>query len=156
MWVARCLWPLVAALTLAIATPSTATELSGRVVHVADGDTITILDAQRTEHRVRLAGIDAPEKAQPFGDASRQALRSLVHGTTVQAACPKSDLFGRPVCTVRLGARDINLAQVQAGMAWWSRPFAKEQVPAEREAYAAAVSVSSILPTCVSRNIPTP
>lgn len=132
----RRIVPTAVALLLAIAaSQALATTLAGRVIHVADGDTITILDGQRTEHRVRLAGIDAPEKAQPYGDASRRALRDIVHGATVNADCPKTDPYGRLVCTVRFDGRDINLAQVESGMAWWFRRYASEQPPAERTAY---------------------
>ena len=60
-----------------------AEELRGRVVRVADGDTVTVLDAGRREHRVRLAGIDAPEKAQAFGRASKERLADAVHREVV-------------------------------------------------------------------------
>jgi endonuclease YncB( thermonuclease family) len=54
--------------------------LEGRVVSVADGDTVTLLDSNRQQHRIRLAGIDAPEKAQPFGQRSKQHLSNLAFG----------------------------------------------------------------------------
>ena len=58
--------------------------IEGIVVNVADGDTITILDSNKDQHRVRLAGIDAPEKGQPFGNASRKMLGESVAGKEVR------------------------------------------------------------------------
>ena len=52
--------------------------IEGIVVNVIDGDTITVLDSNKVQHRVRIAGIDAPEKNQPFGNASRKRLGELV------------------------------------------------------------------------------
>jgi endonuclease YncB( thermonuclease family) len=57
---------------------ASAETLTGRVVGVTDGDTITLLGENRRQHRIRLAGIDAPEKGQPFGQKSKQALSDLV------------------------------------------------------------------------------
>jgi len=62
-----------------------------RVVSVADGDTITLLDSNRQQHRIRLAGIDAPEKAQPFGKRSKQHLSELAFGKEAKADCYKVD-----------------------------------------------------------------
>ena len=59
------------------------------VVSVADGDTVTLLDANLRQHRIRLSGIDAPEKRQPFGNRSRLHLGALVFGKQVTADCPK-------------------------------------------------------------------
>ena len=56
--------------------------ITGKVVSVADGDTITVLDADKTQHKIRLNGIDAPEKALPFGQRSKQSLSDLVFGKT--------------------------------------------------------------------------
>jgi endonuclease YncB( thermonuclease family) len=113
-------------------------DVGGRVVAVQDGDTVTILDAARVQHRVRIAGIDAPEKAQAFGEVSKQGLTRLVHGRQVEAHCPKRDRFGREVCSVFLGQRDVGLEQVRAGYAWWYREYAREQNPDDRVAYEAA------------------
>jgi len=63
---------------------SFARTIEGKVIKVADGDTITVLDANKEQHRIRLAGIDAPEKRQPFGNASRKMLRELVAGKEVK------------------------------------------------------------------------
>ncbi len=88
------------------------------VVHVADGDTITVLDAGKVQHKVRLAGIDAPEKAQPFGQRSRESLEDLVAGRTVIVETHKKDRYGRYVGKVILNSRDVNLEQIRRGMAW--------------------------------------
>lgn len=127
------------ALALLSAAPWVAAEgLTGRVVGVADGDTITVLDAQRVQHKIRLAGIDAPEKRQPFGQVSKQHLADLVFGQEVELDCGRPDRYRREVCVVLLGGQDVNLAQVQAGLAWWYRQYAREQTAERREAYSAA------------------
>ena len=57
--------------------------ISGKVVGVSDGDTITVLDANREQHKIRVSGIDAPEKAQPFGQRSKESMSTLVFGKDV-------------------------------------------------------------------------
>jgi micrococcal nuclease len=109
--------------------------LTGRVVGIADGDTITVLDANRQQHKIRLAGIDAPEKAQPFGDRSKQNLATLVFDKQVVVESNKQDRYGRTVGKVQINGTDANLAQVKAGMAWWYREYAKEQSAADRRLY---------------------
>jgi endonuclease YncB( thermonuclease family) len=110
-----------------VATLANAETLSGRVVGVHDGDTITVLDAQKRQHRIRLAQIDAPEKRQPFGERSKQSLSELVFGKQVTADCPTTDRYGRQVCTVFVGNTNANLEQVRRGMAWVYRRYATEK-----------------------------
>ncbi len=122
-------------------------DITGRVVAVTDGDTIKVLDADNTQYKVRLTGIDAPEKKQPFGDASRKNLASLVAGKEVLVESNKKDRYGRalgkvwvqpsdcPNCGKTL---DANQAQLLAGMAWWYRYYAKEQSPEDRGRYESA------------------
>ena len=112
--------------------------LSGRIVSVADGDTVTLLDANLRQHRIRLSGIDAPEKRQPFGNRSRLHLGALVFGKQVTAHCPKTDRYKRAVCRIEVDGIDANLAQVEAGMAWHYKAYAREQSPADRRRYAKA------------------
>jgi endonuclease YncB( thermonuclease family) len=107
-------------------------------VAVADGDTITVLDSARTRHRVRLAGIDAPESSQDFGQASKKNLSGLVFGKVVEVSYAKLDRYGRVLGIVRLGGRDINLAQIEAGLAWHYKEYADEQTAEDRESYAEA------------------
>ena len=76
---------LYAALVLALACTANAEIVTGRVVGVADGDTITVLDADKVQHKIRLAGIDAPEKKQPFGNRSKESLSELTFDKTVDA-----------------------------------------------------------------------
>ena len=64
---------------------------------MADGDTITVLDKPNTQHRIQLQGIDAPERKQAFGNASRKHLASLVAGKTVTMKWAKPDRYGRIV-----------------------------------------------------------
>lgn len=112
--------------------------VDGQVVGVTDGDTITLLDGQRTQHKVRLAGIDAPEKAQAFGQRSKEHLSSLVFGRQVKVETAKQDRYGRTVGKVLFDGRDANLAMVVAGLAWHYKKYEGEQSPADRLLYAAA------------------
>jgi endonuclease YncB( thermonuclease family) len=107
---------------------------------VADGDTITMLDSNRQQHRIRLAGIDAPEKAQPFGQRSKQHLAQLAFGKDAKADCYKGDRYDRDVCTVYVNGKDVGLAQLDAGLARWFRKYAHEQLPKDRIDYEAAES----------------
>src|SRR5215831_13774790 len=122
---------LVAATVAASAAHAAEFIVDGRVVGVSDGDTITVLDAAKMQHRVRLAGIDAPEKAQAFGERSKQNLSALVFGKDVRADCYKRDRYGRDVCRVWVTPSDcrgcgltldVALAQLTVGLAWHSSP----------------------------------
>lgn len=110
-----------------------------RVVGVHDGDTVTVLDGTRAQHKIRLAGIDAPELRQPFGQRARQYLADQVFSRDVVLDCGKMDWRNkREVCVILLAGQDINLQQVEAGLAWWYRAYSRDQTPAQRKDYAAA------------------
>lgn len=128
---------LLLCLCLAV-LPATAEQLQGRVVGVADGDTLTLLDAARVQHKVRLAGIDAPEKGQAFGQRAKESLAELVAGQTVTVETHKQDRYGRAVGKVLLDDRDVNLEQIERGLAWFYRQYQSELTPDDRERYAAA------------------
>src|SRR5712691_700242 len=117
---------------------SGAQTLSGRVVAIADGDTITILDSANTQHRIRLAGIDAPETHQTFGEQSRLSLSGMIFDKDVGVSYQKIDQYGRIVGKILLDGKDINLEQVKAGMAWHYKFYEDEQTPEDRELYAKA------------------
>jgi endonuclease YncB( thermonuclease family) len=130
---------ILVALLLAILAPVVlADTLIGRVVAVADGDTITILDASNTQYKIRLAGIDAPEKGQPFGRVSRQRLADTVFTKTVQVEWSKRDRYGRIVGKVIADGKDVCLLQIESGLAWHYAKYEREQSPADRKAYADA------------------
>ena len=128
----------IACLTLASLGLAWADELQGRVVKVADGDTITVLDGQRQQHVIRLAGIDAPEKSQPFGQKSKAHLSQAVFGQTVTVTFDKRDRYGRIVGQVQVLGEDANLRQLQAGWAWHYKQYQSEQTPDQRSVYDAA------------------
>jgi endonuclease YncB( thermonuclease family) len=98
-----------------IATPIV---FQGRVVGVQDGDTITVLDSSNQNHRIRLQGIDAPEKGQAFGTRSGQNLSQAIFDRVVTIEWSKHDRYGRIVGKVTRDGRDVCLEQVSVGMAW--------------------------------------
>jgi endonuclease YncB( thermonuclease family) len=118
--------------------PAGSQTLNGRVVRVADGDTVTVLDATNTQHRIRLEGIDAPESHQAFGAQSKQSLSEMVFGKDVSVVVRKTDQYGRLVGKILLEGKDINLEQVKAGLAWHYKEYQREQTPEDRELYARA------------------
>ena len=122
----------------ALALFAQADTLTGRVVAVADGDTVTVLDEHKTQHRIRLQGIDAPEKAQPFGERSRQHPAQRVFGQTVEVEHQKKDRYGRIVGKILLNQQDINLEMVQVGLAWHYKQYQSEQSAQDRIDYASA------------------
>ncbi len=126
---------ILAALLLSLALPVAAATLEGRVVGVSDGDTITILDHQNVQHRIRLSAIDAPEKAQPFGNISKEHLSKWVYNGSVLVEWNKRDRYGRIVGQVLIDGHDVGLEQVRAGMAWWYRDYSKEQALENQELY---------------------
>lgn len=99
--------------------------LTGRIVKVADGDTVT-LRAPGGQRRIRLDSIDAPEAehgaaqpGQPYAQAARRHLADLVAGKTLTAQCYEQDRYGRDVCALILpDGRSVNRLQVKAGYAW--------------------------------------
>ena len=86
-----------------------AATIEGRVVGVTDGDTVTVLDAGKVQHEIRLAGIDAPEKAQPFGQRSKENLSTWVFGKKVLVETDKLDRYGRTLGKVMVNGVDANL-----------------------------------------------
>ena len=125
-----------AALLVALQATSGSTE--GRVVAVADGDTITVLDGTNTQHKIRLGGIDAPEKNQPYGKRSKQSLSDLVFTKAVVVETDKRDKYQRAVGKVLVGGKAANLEQVTRGMASHYKAYEREQPPNDHRLYSAA------------------
>ena len=118
--------------------------LTGRVVKISDGDTLTVLDESKRQHKVRLVGIDAPERKQPFGTVSRQNLADLVFGKKVAVEWSKQDHYQRVLGKVLLNGQDINLKQIKAGLAWHYTRYDKDQRLADRRLYAEAQKAASL------------
>ena len=110
----------------------------GRVVRIADGDTITVLDGANAQHRIRLQGIDAPESHQAFGTQSKNNLSDMIFDREVTVEYDKLDQYGRIVGKILLDGKDVNLEQIKAGMAWHYKEYQREQSPTDRDLYAHA------------------
>jgi len=126
-----------------------ADSLQGRVVAIADGDTITLLDAQHQQHKIRLAGIDAPEKKQPFGNVAKQRMADMVFGKEVRVDARKKDRYKRTIGRVWVASADCKasdcpkpldagMALLTLGLAWHYKQYAKEQPEEERGQYSFA------------------
>jgi endonuclease YncB( thermonuclease family) len=105
-------------LLLLAAVPAWAETLTGRVVAIADGDTLTLLTPDRRQIKVHLHGIDTPESHQPWGTRARQALSDLAFQKSVRVEVQDTDRYGRTVGRVYAGAVDVNAELVRRGMAW--------------------------------------
>ena len=112
--------------------------LQGKVVKLADGDSITMLDDDNVQHKIRLAGIDTPERRQPFGKAAKKFLSDKIATETVCVGWYKKDRYQRLVGVVRFDDEDVNLSLVKAGLAWHYKAYQKEQSESDQASYAKA------------------
>jgi len=138
---------MICSLIVVATVAVSAATLSGRVVKVADGDTITVL-VTNVQHKIRLNRIDAPEKGQAFGNVSRQHLASFVAGKDIEVEWEKKDKYGRLLGTVWVDVpsggtnaavrTDINLQMVKDGLAWHYKHFDNTQSYADAETAARA------------------
>ena len=126
---------LILVLFLFISNFANAKTIEGLVVGVADGDTITVLDQQKNTYKIRLQGIDAPEKKQAFGEKSKQSLHDLVHSKQVRIEYDKEDKYGRIVGKVIVDDVDVCLQQLVLGMAWHYKKYQNEQSVSDRALY---------------------
>ncbi|MFH5924085.1 thermonuclease family protein [Roseomonas xinghualingensis] len=126
-------------LAILLAAPSAwAAEILGRVVGLSDGDTITVLNSERRQVRVRLGEIDTPESRQPYGTRAQQALSELVFGKDVRVAVQDTDRYGRTVGRVYVGSLDVNAEMVRQGAAWVYRQYSRDRSLLALEAEAKA------------------
>ncbi|MCX6343963.1 MAG: thermonuclease family protein [Armatimonadetes bacterium] len=114
--------------------------ISGKCVAVSDGDTIRVLYAN-SEVKVRLFGIDCPEKKQAFGSAAKKFTSEMVFGEDVNVDVRDTDRYGRSVGWVTTSdGRALNEELVRAGMAWWYSeyaPYETQLASLEKQARAA-------------------
>ena len=143
---------ILSLISLFLYSPVLADTLQGKVIKVADGDTVTIVDDSGRKHRVRLAGIDAPEKDQPYGDVSTQSLNKLVSDKIVTIKYEKRDRYKRIVGKVLVDPPgevfcmavdcvkkiDAGLEQIKAGLSWHYKYYQMEQSEEDRRLYSEA------------------
>lgn len=134
----RCAVTTVLALGALLSFSVQAEILTGRIVGINDGDTDTLLDANQRQYKIRLTGIDAPEKKMPFGQRSKEHLSDLVFSKDVQVKTEKLDRYGRTLGKILVDRKDINLAMINAGLAWHYIKYQKDQSRSDRLLYAHA------------------
>jgi micrococcal nuclease len=132
---------ITAALLASFLSIALADEIKGRVVSVADADTITVLDAANTQHKIRFEGIDAPEKGQDYGTKATEALKAAIGGKPVRVVTTERDKYGREVGTVFAGDRNLNSWLVENGWAWHYKKYSTDAKLAELETKARAARV---------------
>ncbi len=124
------------ALTL-ISSAASADTLTGRVVDIADGDTLTLL-VGRQSYKIQIAAIDAPERYQAWGEQSKTPLSRLTLSRTAVANCSRLERWDHQTCQVTVNGIDIGLQQIKEGMAWWVRQDAHAQSAEDQSAYESA------------------
>ncbi len=131
-----------AALLLFLATSLPLSASTGasayRIVGVSDGDTLTALSGSHERLKCRLYGIDAPEKKQAFGQASKLSLSELSFGRSAQIDIVGRDRYGRAICKIAVAGVDVNKEQLARGMAWMYRRYAKDRTYSDAESRAQA------------------
>ena len=125
-------------LILIISHPVLADTLTGKVVKITDGDTVHILQSNHIKEKIRLAGIDAPERKQPHGNKAKRLLASLIGNKFVTVEYNKRDRYGRIIGKIRHNNTDINLIMVKAGYAWHYKKYQREQSDDDQISYAVA------------------
>jgi endonuclease YncB( thermonuclease family) len=109
-----------------IVTSVTAGTLVGRVVKIADGDTLTIvIDGQ--QEKIRLSDIDTPERKQPYGTRAKQALSELTFGKTISVLTTTKDRYGRVIGHITADGVDVNAELVRLGYAWVYRRYSNDK-----------------------------
>jgi endonuclease YncB( thermonuclease family) len=118
---------LTAFISVFLAMPGASAEIHGRVVGISDGDTFTLLTAEKQQLKIRLAEIDAPESGQPYGQKSKQALSDLIFGEDVLVRVQTTDRYGRTVGRPYVGNLDICEEMVRMGAAWAYREYLRDR-----------------------------
>ena len=126
---------LILLMNFLVGTVNASNLIKGQVIGVSDGDSITLLDSENRQYKIRLQGIDAPEKTQAFGQKSKESLSNLVFEKYVHVHWSKKDQYGRTVGQVMVGSLDACLEQVKLGMAWHYKAYQSEQTLVDRVLY---------------------
>lgn len=124
---------LISALILLTSLPIAAAEWSGTVVGISDGDTLTVLNTEKRQVKIRLAEIDAPESKQAFGTQSKKSLSDLCFKKAVVVDDHGTDKYKRTLGRLKCDGIDANAEQVKRGMAWAYRQYLTDQTIADLE-----------------------
>lgn len=122
----------------AIWSAAHADALIGKVVGISDGDTVTVLTEEHRQVKIRIAGIDAPEKRQAFGQAAKDAMSDCAFGKQAGVEWKRLDRYGRTIGKLTVDGVDCGLRQIELGLAWHYKAYEREQAAADRSAYAEA------------------
>lgn len=117
------LMTLSAVVVLMCASTALADIVTGRVIGITDGDSLTLLDSNQIPLKVRLAEIDAPERGQAWGTKSREMLSDLAYGKQARLEIAGKDRYGRIIARVHVGQTDVNAEMVRRGGAWAYRRY---------------------------------
>lgn len=136
---------LIFILTTILSISNVYADLYVKVYKVVDGDTVRVVDEKGVRYKIRLVGIDAPEKKQPYGDESTKHLRGLVNGKWVTIISPTKsglpytiDRYQRVLGKIIIHNEDINYLQLLSGMAWHYKRYQKDQSIADQLSYSLA------------------
>jgi endonuclease YncB( thermonuclease family) len=110
----------------------------GKVVGVADGDTVTVLDSTQTPQKIRLEGLDAPEKKQAYGAQAKAAMSQLAFGKQAEVVWRKRDRYGRVLGKVLVEGQDVGLEMIRSGLGWHYKQYSKQQDKADQQIYSQA------------------
>jgi micrococcal nuclease len=135
--------PAIAADELAYSMPEGKT-VAARCVGVSDGDTITLLVESKAGNRqvkIRLDAIDAPEIGQPFGRQAKRTLSEMVYGKDCHVESMGEDKYGRTIGRITVDGKNVNLAMLEAGMAWHYKKYDQRAELANQENSAREVRV---------------
>lgn len=111
--------------------------LKGKAVKIADGDTFTLLVNGHDQVKIRIDGIDAPEKGQAFGNRAKEYLSGMIWGEDLTVSVTKKDRYGRSIGKVSTSSiTDVGLEMIKAGFAWQYRDYNNEKAYAEAESLA--------------------
>jgi endonuclease YncB( thermonuclease family) len=136
----RELTPQPASQTLTVTAPEIQISslfilIEGKIKKVFDGDTFNIETKDGKVYLVRMLGVDAPEMNLNFGEKSRKKLSDLILGKDATVIVRKMDSSKRYIGTVYCGGEDINLRQIESGMAWYFRQNGYEPTAGDRKLY---------------------
>ena len=119
---------IVATVSPAIAKQANEASYEAKVIGITDGDTIKVLTSTKEQVKIRIYGIDAPEKKQAFGSKAKDFLSSLIFGCAVTVQPNGKDIYGRTIAKIYHADRDVGLAMIECGYAWWYQQYAKKDV----------------------------